>query len=107
MIEVLKQACAFCEDGKSDESFQNPYPKGNTSTAPKDFGNALSGPLPDGALGPFRRGFSSSALKGESVNRPDTERAEQVRRLLPLHAIARGWPNSRSDASPRLSRRYL
>jgi len=77
MIEVLHEACAFCDAPEQRKEMLNILSKSQyLNCTPKTLAHALSGAFPLGydrlADGPFIR------FRGEGVNRPDLKRAEQV-----------------------------
>ena len=77
MIEVLKEACAFCEDKNNQSVLLNILSKPDyLNCMPRTLAHALSGKFPMGqgrfAEGPFIR------FRDESVNRPDAGRAGWV-----------------------------
>ena len=90
MIEVLKRACAFCDDSSQSECFvEDPFAAGVFKLHAANFGACHeSGKFPMGmgrvAEGRFIR------FRDESVNRPDLERAGWI-----LKDLCRYAPNDR------------
>ena len=95
MIEVLKRACAFCEDTKNSPSLLKILSKPEyLNCTPRTLAHALSGEFPMGqgrfSKGPFIR------FREESVNRPDAKRAELV-----LDDLCRFAPSDRIGSLPK------
>lgn len=77
MIDVLKQACEFCDDERNESVLLNILSKPEyLNCTPRTLAHALSGNFPMGqgrfSQGPFIR------FRDESINRPDAERATWV-----------------------------
>ncbi|TVP79487.1 MAG: nitrate ABC transporter ATP-binding protein [Puniceicoccaceae bacterium] len=77
MIEVLRDACAYCDQADRRKEMLNILSKpGYLNCSPKTLSNALSGNFPMG-YGNFSAG-QFIRFSGDEVNRPDPQRAKSV-----------------------------
>lgn len=95
MIEVLLDACAYCQNSENHESLLKMLSRAEyLNCAPQTLSHALSGKFPMGqgnySEGPFIR------FREDKVNRPDLERAAWV-----FEDLCRYAPHERLDALPK------